>query len=60
MAGETGKILRGQRAKWISFDGTDWTLIGVRMDSESTNMNPDVTNGKDVTGAPYILSLIHI
>ena len=39
MAGETGKILRGQRAKWISFDGTDWTLIGVRMDSESTNMN---------------------
>ena len=54
MAGETGKILRGQRAKWISFDGTDWTLIGVRMDSESTNMNPDVTNGKDVTGAPYI------
>lgn len=52
--GTTGKILRGQRAKWISFDGENWTLVGTRMDSESTNLNPDVKSGKDVTGAPYI------
>lgn len=49
-----GKILRGRRAKWISQDGKDWTLIGVRMDSESTNLNADVSSGKDVTGAPFV------
>lgn len=49
-----GKILRGRRAKWVSFDGTNWTLIGVRMDSESTNLNADVSTGKDVTGSPFV------
>lgn len=51
----TGKVLRGRKAIWISKDGTtDWTLIGVGMDTLSTNLNPDVTNGKDVTGAAYV------
>ena len=42
------------RAKWISFDGTTWTLIGKGMDSLSTNANPDVETGRDVTGASYV------
>lgn len=54
MAEKTGKILRGRRAKWISFDGENWTLVGVRMDNESTSLNPEVSTGKDVTGAPFI------
>lgn len=52
---ETGKVLRGRKAIWISKDGTtDWTLIGVGMDTLTTNLNPDVTSGKDVTGAAYV------
>lgn len=50
----TGKVLRGRKAIWISKDGESWTLIGVGMDSLSTNLNPDVNTGKDVTGAVYI------
>ena len=42
------------RAKWLSFDGTDWTLIGKGMETLTTNMNPDVETGKDVTGAAYV------
>lgn len=54
MGDKTGKILRGRRAIWISKDQTDWTLIGVGMDSLATNLNADVNTGKDVTGAPYL------
>lgn len=51
----TGKIMRGRKAIWISKDGsTNWTLIGVGMDSLTTNLNPDVNTGKDVTGASYV------
>ena len=42
------------RAKWISFNGTSWTLIGKNMESLSTNLNPDTETGKDVTGATYV------
>ena len=43
------------RAKWISLDnGTSWTLIGKNMESLTTNTNPDVTTGKDVTGASFV------
>lgn len=55
MSAATGKILRGRKAIWISKTGTtNWTLIGVGMDSLATNLNPDVTSGKDVTGAAYV------
>lgn len=51
---QTAKLLRGMRAKWISFNGTSWTLIGKNMESLSTNLNPDTETGKDVTGATYV------
>lgn len=55
MSAATGKVLRGRKAIWISKNGTSgWTLIGVGMDSLATNLNPDVTSGKDVTGAAYV------
>lgn len=50
---KTAKLLRGMRAKWLSFDGTTWTLIGKGMDTLSTNLNPDIEQSKDVTGATY-------
>lgn len=48
------KLLRGMRAKWISFDGETWTLIGKGMETLTTNLNPDIETGKDVTGEAYI------
>lgn len=48
------KLLRGMRAKWLSFDEEEWTLIGRGMESLTTNLNPDVETGKDVTGKSYI------
>jgi len=47
-------IERGRHAIWISKDKEKWTLIGVKMDSLATNLNPDVNNSKDVTGAAYV------
>lgn len=48
-----GKLLRGVRAKWLSFDGEKWTLIGKDMDSESTNLNPDTEQKKNILGEAY-------
>lgn len=44
------KILRGCRAKWLTFDNTDYTLVGKGMDSLSTETNPDTEQTKDVLG----------
>lgn len=38
---------------WVSFDDTNWTLLGVRSEDLSINLNPNVEQGQDVTGASY-------
>jgi hypothetical protein len=50
----TGKVLRGRFAQWVSKDQKDWTLIGIRQDSQETSTNIDSTTGKDVTGGAYV------
>jgi hypothetical protein len=38
---------------WLSFDETNWALIGRKIDSMEINLNPDLENSKDITGASY-------
>lgn len=47
---KTGKILRGCRAFWLSFDETDWTCLGKDTDSLSIELNPDTEQTKNVQG----------
>lgn len=44
------KLLRGVRVEWISFDETEWTLIGKDMDDYSVELNPDTETFKNVLG----------
>lgn len=44
------KLLRGVRAVWMSFDEKDWTLIGKDMEDFSMELNPDVSQKKNVFG----------
>ena len=45
-----GKILRGQRAMWLTFDGKDYTCLGKDSDDMSIDMNPDTETIKNVQG----------
>lgn len=46
----TGKILRGCRAFWLTFNGTDWTCLGKDTDDLSMELNPDTEQVKNVQG----------
>lgn len=45
-----GKILRGCRAMWGSFDKENWTLLGKDDDDLSIDLNPDTEQKKNVLG----------
>ncbi len=45
-----GKILRGQRAMWLSFDDENWTCLGKDSDDLSIDLNPDTEQTKNVQG----------
>lgn len=45
-----GKILRGRRAMWLTFDGKDWTCLGKDSDDLSIDTNPDTESFKNVQG----------
>lgn len=47
---ESGKILRGCRAFWLSFDGENWTCLGADDDDLSIETNPDSQNFTNVQG----------
>lgn len=47
---KTGKILRGCRAFWLSFNETDWTCLGKDTDDLSIETNPDTEQVKNVQG----------
>lgn len=47
---KTGKILRGCRAFWLTFNGTDWTCLGKDTDDLSMELNPDTEQVKNVQG----------
>lgn len=47
---KTGKILRGCRAFWLSFNETDWTCLGKDTDDLSIELNPDTEQVKNVLG----------
>ncbi len=47
---KTGKILRGCRAFWLSFDETNWTCLGKDTDDLSIELNPDTEQVKNVQG----------
>lgn len=47
---ETGKILRGCRAFWLSFDEEKWTCLGADDDSLSIEGNADTETKKNVQG----------
>lgn len=47
---KTGKILRGCRAFWLSFNDTDWTCLGKDTDDLSIELNPDTEQVKNVQG----------
>lgn len=47
---KTGKILRGQRAMWLTFDGTNYTCLGKDSDDLSIDTNPDTETIKNVQG----------
>lgn len=46
----TGKILRGCRAMWLSFDDENWTCLGKDTDDLSIDLNPDTEHVKNVQG----------
>lgn len=48
------KLPRGVRAKWLSFDKENWTLIGRDMDSLTTSLNPDVEQNTNILGDTYV------
>ncbi len=45
-----GKILRGRRAMWLSFDDKDYTVLGKDSDDLSIDLNPDTEQTKNVLG----------
>lgn len=47
---KTGKILRGCRAFWLSFDEEKWTCLGKDTDDLSIELNPDTEQVKNVQG----------
>lgn len=47
---KTGKILRGCRAFWLSFDNKNWTCLGKDTDDLSIELNPDTEQVKNVQG----------
>lgn len=47
---KVGKILRGCRAMWGSFDKENWTLLGKDDDDLSIDLNPDTEQKKNVLG----------
>lgn len=47
---QTGKVLRGCRAFWLSFDGKAWTCLGKDSDDLSIDLNPDTETFKNVQG----------
>lgn len=46
----TGKILRGCRAFWLTFDSENWTCLGKDTDDLSMELNPDTEQVKNVQG----------
>lgn len=46
----TGKILRGCRAFWLTFDSENWTCLGKDTDDLSMDLNPDTEQVKNVQG----------
>ncbi len=47
---KNGKVLRGCRAMWLSFDGKDWTCLGKDSDELSIELNPETETIKNVQG----------
>lgn len=47
---ETGAILRGCRAFWLSFDEKNWTCLGADDDELSIETNPDQETKQNVQG----------
>ncbi len=47
---KTGKILRGCRAMWLTFDNTKYTCLGKDSDDLSIDTNPDTETIKNVQG----------
>lgn len=47
---KTGKILRGQRAMWLTFDNKEYTCLGKDSDDLSIDTNPDTETIKNVQG----------
>ncbi len=45
-----GKILRGRRAMWLTFDNEKYTCLGKDSDDMSIDMNPDTETIKNVQG----------
>lgn len=45
-----GKILRGQRAMWLTFDNKEYTCLGKDSDDLSIDTNPDTETIKNVQG----------
>lgn len=45
-----GKIERGRRAMWLTFDNENWTCLGKDSDDLSIDMNPDTESFKNVQG----------
>lgn len=45
-----GKILRGCRAFWLTFDNENWTCLGKDTDDLSMELNPDTEQVKNVQG----------
>jgi hypothetical protein len=50
MAEKTGKILRGCRAMWLTFDNKGFTCLGKDSDDMSIDTNPDTEQTKNVQG----------
>lgn len=48
------KLPRAAYAIWLSFDKTEWTLIGKDTDSLSYELNPDVETAKNVLGETIV------
>lgn len=49
-ATKTGKILRGCRAMWLTFDDKNYTCLGKDTDDLSIELNPDTEQVKNVQG----------
>lgn len=45
-----GKVLRGRRAMWLTFDDTKYTCLGKDSDDLSIDTNPDTETIKNVQG----------